>query len=117
MERALGVLSNSAPWTVAMMFILSGALVRTGTLALLTGWVSARAENYPVLVLGVLACVVLFASAFMNNTPVVVVLIPVAIKLANTLGAAASKLLIPLSYVAILGGMCTLIGTVHESHR
>ena len=111
MERALGVLSNPAPWTVAMMFILSGALVRTGTLALLTGWVGARAEKYPILVLGVLACVVLFASAFMNNTPVVVVFIPVAIKLAKTLGTAASKLLIPLSYVAILGGMCTLIGT------
>ena len=111
MDRALGVLSNPAPWTVAMMFILSGALVRTGTLALLTGWVSARAERHPVLVLGVLACVVLLASAFMNNTPVVVVLIPVAIKLAKTLGTAASKLLIPLSYVAILGGMCTLIGT------
>ncbi len=110
-DRAMGVLANPAPWTVAMMFILSGALVRTGTLALLTNWVSDRAEGHPVLVLGVLALVVLFASAFMNNTPVVVVLIPVAMKLAKTLGTAASKLLIPLSYVAILGGMCTLIGT------
>jgi di/tricarboxylate transporter len=51
------------------------------------------------------------ASAFMNNTPVVVVLIPVVVQLAKTMGIAPSKLLIPLSYTAILGGMCTLIGT------
>ena len=51
------------------------------------------------------------ASAFMNNTPVVVVMIPVASRVAKTLGVSASKLLIPLSYMAILGGTMTLIGT------
>ncbi len=110
-ERALDVFSNPAPWTVAAMFILSGALVRTGALTRLTDWVSAHAEERPAMILGVLGGVVIFASAFMNNTPVVVVLIPVAIRVAKAMGTAASKLLIPLSYVAILGGMCTLIGT------
>ncbi len=50
-------------------------------------------------------------SAFMNNTPVVVVMIPVFVQLAQTLGITASKLLIPLSYAAIMGGTLTLIGT------
>jgi di/tricarboxylate transporter len=50
-------------------------------------------------------------SAFMNNTPVVVILTPVAIALAHSIGISASKLLIPLSYATVLGGTCTLIGT------
>jgi di/tricarboxylate transporter len=51
------------------------------------------------------------ASAFMNNTPVVMVLIPVVIGLAARIGAAPSRLLMPLSFMVILGGTCTLIGT------
>src|SRR5690606_6600533 len=51
------------------------------------------------------------ASAFMNNTPVVIVLIPLVIRLAAAIDSSASRLLIPLSYSAILGGTCTLIGT------
>src|SRR5690606_11426205 len=53
----------------------------------------------------------IFASAFMNNTPVVLVLIPIAIRLARSIDVAPTRLLIPLSYAAILGGTCTLIGT------
>jgi di/tricarboxylate transporter len=55
--------------------------------------------------------VVIVASAFMNNTPVVVVMLPVFVQIAKSLGLAPSKLLIPLSYAAILGGTLTLIGT------
>src|SRR5690606_19840135 len=51
------------------------------------------------------------ASAFMNNTPVVIVLIPLVIRLAAAIDSSASRLLIPLSYSAILGGTCTLTGT------
>jgi len=54
---------------------------------------------------------VVVASAFVNNTPVVVVMIPVFVQLATKLGISPSKILIPLSYAAILGGVCTLIGT------
>ncbi|MEM6618028.1 MAG: SLC13 family permease [Pseudomonadota bacterium] len=108
---ALGVFSNPAPWTIAAMFILSGALVRTGALNTVTRIVTTHGAARPRLVLAGVAGFTILASAFMNNTPVVVVMIPVAMQLAHMLGQRASKLLIPLSYMAILGGMVTLIGT------
>ena len=108
---ALTVFSNPAPWTIAAMFIISGALVRTGTLSSLTIYVTSKGGDNPKLVLGVLGVFVILASAFMNNTPVVVIMIPVALKMAKVLGVSGSKLLIPLSYIAILGGLLTLIGT------
>jgi len=107
----LAVFSNPAPWTVGAMFILSGALVRSGALNTLSGLVSDYATERPALVLAGLAGFTLLASAFMNNTPVVVVLIPIAVQLARAIGVSPSKLLIPLSYTAIFGGMLTLIGT------
>ncbi len=107
----LRVFSNPAPWTIAAMFILSGGLVRTGALANVTRFLAARGRDHPGMVLGSMAVLTVVASAFMNNTPVVVVLLPVAVQLAQTMGLAPSKLLIPLSYMAILGGLCTLIGT------
>ncbi|WP_112322005.1 SLC13 family permease [Oceanibium sediminis] len=110
-EAVLDVFSNPAPWTIAAMFVMSGALVRTGALDALTKQIGGQVETRPVFVLGTFAVAVLFASAFMNNTPVVVMLIPVAVSLAQKMNLAPSKLLIPLSYVAILGGLCTLIGT------
>jgi di/tricarboxylate transporter len=108
---ALAVLSNPAPWTIAAMFILSGALVRTGALSHVTTWVTRNGKDRPKFVLAMLGLFVVVSSAFMNNTPVVVILIPVAVKMAKTMGVSASKLLIPLSYMAILGGITTLIGT------
>ena len=103
--------SNSAPITIGAMFVISGALVRTGLLDAMAGAIIARAGRRPRLaVAGFLAAAVV-ASAFVNNTPVVLVLIPVAIRLAGALGFAPTRLLIPLSYAAILGGTLTLIGT------
>ncbi len=110
-EAVLGALGNPAPLTIAAMFILSGALVRTGALEAMTRAIAERAGERPRAVLGGLAGVTMGASAFMNNTPVVVMMIPVAGRIAKTMGVAVSKLLIPLSYVAVLGGTCTLIGT------
>ncbi|HUT51099.1 MAG TPA: SLC13 family permease, partial [Alphaproteobacteria bacterium] len=107
----MGVFSNSAPITIAAMFILSGALVRTGTLEAAASWVTSKATERPKTVLLLFFAGVVAASAFMNNTPVVVVLIPIAVRLARTVGLAPTQLLIPLSYAAILGGTCTLIGT------
>ncbi|MEQ6247314.1 SLC13 family permease [Sulfitobacter sp. HNIBRBA3233] len=110
-EDARAVLSNSAPWTIAAMFIVMGALVRTGALEVLTQLAEHYARTNPRLaVIGVILSV-MGASAIMNNTPVVVVMIPVVVQLSKTLGTAASKLLIPLSYAAIMGGSLTLIGT------
>ena len=110
-EEALHVLSNPAPWTIAAMFIVMGALVRTGALEWFTRLAESRADTNPRLAIAGLMVLVIFASAFVNNTPVVVVMIPVFVQLATKLGLSASKLLIPLSYTAILGGTMTLIGT------
>ena len=106
-----GVLSNSAPWTIAFMFIIVGGLVRTGAL----DWIGQRAARHagahPGLTLAVVSCVVCLMSAFVNNTPLVVVMMPIFIQLAKEMGKSPSKLLIPLSYLSILGGTMTLIGT------
>ena len=110
-EAALGVLSNPAPWTIAAMFLLMGALVRTGGLHAFTSFADARAKTQPVIAVALLIGFVVVASAFVSNTPVVVVMIPVFVQLSRTLGVSASKVLIPLSYAAILGGTLTLIGT------
>jgi di/tricarboxylate transporter len=110
-EKALGVLSNPAPWTIAAMFIVMGALVRTGALDWFTQIAERNAATRPALALGAMISFVVLASAIVSNTPVVVVMIPVFVQLSRTLGVTASKLLIPLSYAAILGGTLTLIGT------
>ncbi|TDL75972.1 SLC13 family permease [Palleronia sediminis] len=110
-DAALEVLSNPAPWTIAAMFLVMGGLVRTGALQWLTELADSRAESHPRRVLLLLLCAVALGSAFMNNTPVVVVMIPVFVQLARRMGVSPSKLLIPLSYAAILGGTLTLIGT------
>ncbi len=110
-EDALHVLQNPAPWTIAAMFIVMAALVRTGALAWFTGLAEAQADTRPAVAIGALMIFVVVASAFVNNTPVVVVMIPVFVQLSRKLNISASKLLIPLSYAAILGGTLTLIGT------
>ena len=110
-ERALQVFSSPAPWTIAAMFVLSGALFRTGALSAFSSWIVSRGETNRVVALGGMGLFVIFASAFVNNTPVVVALIPVVIELSRQSGIASSRLLIPLSYMSIFGGTCTLIGT------
>lgn len=110
-ENALTVLSNPAPWTIAAMFIVMGALVRTGALEAFTKLADRQAKTRPALAIAMLLAFVIIASAVVSNTPVVVVMIPVFVQLSRTLGTKASKLLIPLSYAAILGGTLTLIGT------
>ncbi|MGB7262900.1 MAG: SLC13 family permease [Albidovulum sp.] len=110
-DDGLKALTNPAPWTITAMFLIMGALVRTGTLEWLTHWAEANADHRPTVTLMILFGFVAIASAFLNNTPVVVVMIPVMVSIARRLNIAASKLLIPLSYAAILGGTLTLIGT------
>lgn len=111
MDRATEVLSNPAPWTIAAMFIVMGALVRTGSLDKLTKFAEAKAGTNPTLAVTTLLGFVAIASAFMNNTPIVVIMIPVFVQISRVLGQSTSKLLIPLSYAAIMGGTLTLIGT------
>lgn len=110
-DAALSVLSNPAPWTIAAMFIVMGAMVRTGGLEWFTRQAGSYAETHPSVAIGMLLLVVVVLSAFVANTPVVVVMIPVFIQLSGKLGVSPSKLLIPLSYSAIMGGTITLLGT------
>ncbi|MCL7464974.1 SLC13 family permease [Phaeovulum sp. NW3] len=110
-DQATRTLANPAPWTIAFMFLIMGAMVRTGTL----DWVTQRAARHvtdrPRLTLAAIGVLVVALSAFMNNTPIVIVMMPVFIALARSLGKAPSKLLIPLSYLSIFGGTVTMIGT------
>lgn len=110
--RALmAVFANPAPLTVAAMFVLSNALERTGAISR----AMTRLENVgnlgPRGLLLVMMVGTALVSAFINNTPVVVVGLPIAIHLANRAGVSASIFLIPLSYASIFGGTCTLVGT------
>ena len=111
LEATLGVFGNSAPLTIAGMFIISAALERTGAIDLITGYLR-KLVKLPyrgfmfIMILGVAGI-----SAFVNNTPVVIVLMPVILSLSREMGVASSKLLIPLSYASIFGGTCTLLGT------
>ena len=107
----LSILSNAAPATIAALFVVSGALARTGVLDLFTRALKRRAGVAPASTVLGLILAAMFLSAFVNNTPVAMVLIPVAITLAGSLGTTPSRLLIPLSYATILGGVCTLMGT------
>lgn len=109
--EVLSVLSNSAPVTIACMFVLSAALERTGCIDALGNWLGNLVGTSPVRVLTGLTVTALVISAFLNNTPVVAILTPVAISLARRAGTQPSKLLIPLSYATILGGTLTMIGT------
>jgi di/tricarboxylate transporter len=110
-KEAFAVFSNPAPITVAAMFVLSSALVHCGALDYLTMRIE-RASTLPYwVVIFLLVALVAFVSAWINNTPVVVVLVPVVLNLAKRMKLAPSKFLIPLSYASIMGGCCTLIGT------
>ena len=110
-DGVLKVFSNAAPWTIAAMFIVSGGLVRTGLINSFARIISRRAAQNKVLVLFLAGLFVAGTSAFTNNTPLVAVMIPVTVQLAHSMGLAPSKLLIPLSYQTVLGGMITMIGT------
>ncbi|MBC9071483.1 SLC13 family permease [Thauera sp. CAU 1555] len=109
--EVLSVLSNPAPVTIACMFVLSAALERTGCVEVLGNWLGALVGDNPVRLLGGLMLLAILISAFINNTPVVAILTPVAIALARRSSTQPSKLLIPLSYATILGGTLTMIGT------
>ncbi len=110
-DGVLEVFANPAPWTIAAMFIVSAGLVRTGLIGSFAWFISRRAADHKILVICGVGFVVAVASAFTNNTPLVAVMIPVTIQLAHAMGFSPSKLLIPLSYQTVLGGMITMIGT------
>lgn len=110
-KDAAETLSNSAPWTIAFMFIIMGGLLRTGALDLMSKRIGARADTHPRMTVLLLFLALIPASAIMNNTPVVAVMIPIFIQVGHKAGITPSRLLMPLSYVTVMAGMITLLGT------
>jgi len=109
-QRLLAGFANPALLTVMALLVVGEGLIRTGALDSVAHWVAhpkLSATSSVVLIL----TVVLVLSAFLNNTPVVVIFIPILQAMAVRLKVNASQVMMPLSYVAILGGMTTLIGS------
>ena len=109
--QVLSVFSNSAPITIACLFIISAALQKTGCVDRLGDWLGVMAGKSEASLLLALMLVGVLVSPFINNTPVVMVLMPAVIALASKHNIAPSRLLIPLSYATILGGLITMVGT------
>ncbi len=103
--------SNPATITVAAMLLLSAGLERVGVVDWVSAVLGRRAGGSSTSLLVLLALPVAGFSAFMNNTPIVALMIPITLALARRTGVAPSRLLLPISYISILGGTCTLIGT------
>ncbi len=110
-EKAFSVFSNPAPITVGAMFMLSAALEKTGLISQMSQKLQGLSKLTYRPFLLVIMVLVGILSGFINNTPVVVVMLPIVLTLSNKIGVAGSKVLIPLSYASILGGTCTLLGT------
>lgn len=110
-NNALMVFAHPAPITVACMFIMSAALERTGVIESLGSWFERVAGGSPMRMLVVMVLLVAGLSGFVNNTPVVVVFMPIVLAICRKKDYTASRFLIPLSYAAIAGGTTTVIGT------
>ncbi|MBS3824121.1 MAG: SLC13 family permease [Wenzhouxiangellaceae bacterium] len=109
--EALRGFSNPATVTVAAMFVLSAAVLKTGVIEAIAPAVSRRLKNHYTRTTGTMMASVGAISAFVNNTPVVATFIPIVSSAAREARIAPSKVLMPLSFGAIFGGTCTLIGT------
>ena len=109
-KEAFSGFSNSGMLTVAFLFVVAAGLRETGVLNYVGMRLLGSVSNDRS-VLKRLAAIVIPSSAFLNNTPIVAMLMPVVLDWCRQRQVSPSKLLIPLSYLAILGGTCTLIGT------
>jgi di/tricarboxylate transporter len=110
-DQAISGLSNPAVVTIGLLFIISHALAKTGLLEVAAARLSEMVGPKKWLGVVLLLATVSISSGFLNNTAVVAVFIPLAIDLSRRLHISPSKVLLPLSYAAIVGGTLTLIGT------
>ena len=110
-DEAISGFSNPAVITISLLFILSYALQKTRILEYLIVRINQLVSRSRSLGLSVYLLTIALASALMNNTAIVAIFMPVTIRLAHRYHMSPSKLLIPLSYAAIMGGTLTLIGT------
>lgn len=105
------VFKNEAPLTIASLFVIGGALERSGAVDHIGRVLQKRLSGNTRLAILSFSLVSAFFSAWMNNTAIVAILLPVTLGFARSKDIPASRLLMPLSYTSILGGCCTLIGT------
>lgn len=110
-QDAIGGFSNPATVTVGAMFILSAALFKTGAVNILGGTLSRLGRLNFWLVLIAMMLMVGLLSAFINNTAAVAIFLPIALGVARDTGVAAGRLLMPISFASMFGGVCTLVGT------
>ena len=110
-KEAIAGFASPAVITVGSMFLISKGMIRTGAVGFISKKVIQYSRGTPTLAIFLILVVVGTASAFINNTPVVVLFIPIILSLSCELNFTPSKFLIPVSYASILAGTCTLIGT------
>ena len=111
MKEMANVFRNEAPLTIAALFVIGGALERVGAVDQIGRLLQRRVKGGMRSSILAITVVAAFFSAWMNNTAIVAILLPMTLGFARSKNIFASKLLIPLSYSSILGGCCTLIGT------
>ncbi len=109
-EKAFTGFADPVVVTVACILVLSAAIARSGFIDMAMK-VMTRFEGYQNLQVGVLAAMVMFFSAFMNNVGALAIFMPIAIAFARKTGRKPSELLMPLAFGSLLGGLITLIGT------
>lgn len=105
------VFRNEAPLTIAALFVIGGALERSGAVDHIGRVLKDRLSGNTRVAILAFSVLAAFFSAWMNNTAIVAILLPVTLGFARSKDIAPSRLLMPLSYSSILGGCCTLIGT------
>ena len=113
-DDAFAGFSNSAPLTVAALYVVAAAAARTRVIETAAAWVGARMRGDPRGERGRLARIVVptaTCSAFLNNTPIVAMAIPGVMSWARRTGRSPSRYLMPVSFAAVVGGTVTLIGT------
>ena len=109
--QALSGFSNPATITVACMFVLSAGLQASGVVQFVGDRLLLHGPRSTTLLLLLIGLIIAPVSAFINNTAAVAVFLPVILRASHAINASPSKLMMPLSFFAMLGGTCTLIGT------
>ncbi|HRO40404.1 MAG TPA: SLC13 family permease [Flavobacteriales bacterium] len=110
-QQGLAGFSDPATLTVAFMLVLSAAVFQSGVLRVLSPMLGEQMRRGEVWGMLMVLLGVPVISAFLNNTPIVAIFIPIVVQAARQAGISASRMLIPLSYITILGGTSTLVGT------
>jgi di/tricarboxylate transporter len=110
-EEMIAGFSNNGLLTIAVLFLVNEGIKQSGLITRLFQLLLPRKKNPVMYLIPRIMVPVAFLSAFLNNLPIVVNVSPLLIKWASAMKMSYKKFLIPLSYAAIFGGMCTLIGT------